>query len=112
MTDNDIIKALGFCESPDCECTGECPMFHNGINSISDCRGELHKNALCLINRQKEEIERLRKANDYLGCQANACNPTQTIKDFAAYLCDGRVSNDPVVIAMKCAVKELTEEQE
>lgn len=55
--DNDIIKALGFCESPDCECTGECPMFRNGINSISDCRGELHKNALALINRQKAEVE-------------------------------------------------------
>ena len=59
MNDNDIIKALEFCESPDCECTRECPMFCNGIKSISDCRGELHKNALDLINRQKAEIERL-----------------------------------------------------
>jgi hypothetical protein len=59
MNDNDIIKALELCESPTCECTGECPMFHNGTNSISDCRGELHKNALDLINRLKAENERL-----------------------------------------------------
>lgn len=57
MNDNDIIKALGFCESPTCECTSECPMFYNGTNSKSDCRGELHKNALRLINRLKSEIE-------------------------------------------------------
>lgn len=64
MNDNDIIKALGFCESPDCECTSLCPMFYNGTNCISDCRGELHKNALDLINRQKAEIERLTKDNE------------------------------------------------
>lgn len=33
----------------------------------------------------------------------------EAIKEFAERLCDGRVSNDPVVIAVKCAVKEMTE---
>ena len=35
---------------------------------------------------------------------------TEAIKELADRLCDGRVSNDPVVIAVKCTVKEMTEE--
>lgn len=33
----------------------------------------------------------------------------EAIKEFAEMLCNGRVANDPVVIAVKCAVKEMTE---
>lgn len=71
MNDNDIIKALEFCESLTCECTSECPMFYNGTNSKSDCRGELHQNALDLINRQKAEIERLCERLDDLYEEVN-----------------------------------------
>ena len=66
MNDNDIIKALEFCESLTCECTSWCPMFYNGTNSKSDCRGELHKNALDLINRLKAENEELKQRIEVL----------------------------------------------
>lgn len=117
MNDNDIIKALGYCFA-----VGDC---EHCIYADKPCQ-ELMADALDLINRQKTEIERLnhiraelskeidklREVINDFNYQVNAWNPTQTIKDFAAYLCDGRVSNDPVVIAVKCAVKEMTEEQE
>lgn len=65
--------------------------------------------------RQLAEIERLTGYNKNLQTANTALSNeildirNATIKEFAEYLCDGRVSNDPVVIAAKCAVKELTE---
>lgn len=119
MTDNDIIKALKCCLGERESCR-ECPAYNYGSK---ECVDEMLLTALDLINRQKaenerlnhiraeisKEIDKLREVNNDLNYQVNAWNPTQTIKDFAAYLCDGRVSNDPVVIAVKCAVKEMTE---
>ena len=62
MTDNEIIKALECCQkvkgyrhTPICQ---ECPLYE------SRCAIELPKNALNLINRQKEEIESLKIANE------------------------------------------------
>lgn len=53
MTDNEIIKALEYCESQldccNCKCLGYCPQDINELNGL----------ALDLINRQKAEIERL-----------------------------------------------------
>lgn len=65
MNDNDIIKALEYCEKR-YPCTNFCPMFYNGTATKSDCRRMLHENALDLINRQKTEIEKLRKENTEL----------------------------------------------
>lgn len=81
MSDNDIIKALEFCESLTCECTSECPMFYNGTNSISDCRGELHKNTLDLINRLKAENERLQAENAKLRLEMSYMKSPNTIGD-------------------------------
>ena len=55
MTDNEIIKALEYCDNQGI--TSECEKcsIKNG------CRSVLIKNALDLINRQKEEIEELSK---------------------------------------------------
>ena len=59
--------------------------------------------------RQLAEIERLRKTLGSVQHEQYTNGRNDGIREFAAYLCDGRVSNDPVVIAVKCAVKEMTE---
>lgn len=53
MTDNDIIKALEHCFE---SCNGTCPYY-----KYKDCRHRLYLNALDLIDRQKAEIEKLKK---------------------------------------------------
>lgn len=58
MTDKEIIKALECCHKGRAECE-ECPLWHtSGANA--DCVDRLTGSALNLINRQKEEIERLK----------------------------------------------------
>ena len=61
MTDNEIIKALECCskypEEQDCS---ECPLNSRGADCLDF---ELGKFVLDLINRQKEEIERLKTEN-------------------------------------------------
>lgn len=67
------------------------------------------------INRQKAEIDRLNKLviekHKEIDRLDNYIQYTRsdTIKEFAKRLCDGRVSNDPVVIAAEALLKELTE---
>ena len=63
FTDDEIIKALECCLSGNVnksavEICSPCPFFHDG-----NCTDLLKQNALALINRQKAEIERLRKYN-------------------------------------------------
>ena len=58
MTDNEIIKALECCRDNDNnlnmeKCFGVCP--YDG-----ECAGKFMQDALSLITRQKEEIERLK----------------------------------------------------
>ena len=53
MTDNEIIKCLRHCRAGDCE---NCKALN-----VCDATFSFHKEALDLINRQKEEIERLRE---------------------------------------------------
>lgn len=62
MTDNEIIKALECCKKT--ICVG-CPNFHND-KGILWCKEELQSETLDLINRQKAEIERLKKENDVI----------------------------------------------
>lgn len=73
MTDEQIIKALEYCcgnIKSDEECSEDMcyqvslPEGRNG--DIRWCRQWLIKDALDLINRQKEEIERLKKKNKIL----------------------------------------------
>ena len=158
MTDNEIIKALEYCRDYDCvNCT------------VEDCKDPL-RFALSLINRQKAELDDL-KRDDFPRCKdalrraneigrevdeenvrlkaeiaenkseiailrdsninlqelyqaervrvinarqkvidlAKALKPAkaEAIKEFAERLCEGRVSNDPVVIAVGCELKEM-----
>lgn len=58
------------------------------------------------IDCQSKEIERLQRRNLELQHQILNCK-SEVIKEFAERLCDGRVSNDPVVIAVKCELKEM-----
>ena len=58
MTDNEIIKALECCTN-NYECPTECPLY----KTDGDCLIALNKPTLDLINRQKEEIEILKKYN-------------------------------------------------
>ncbi len=53
MTDNESIKALECCIKDDCE---NCPYLANGL---FECGEHFNEDVLDLINRQKEEIERL-----------------------------------------------------
>lgn len=77
MTDNEIIKALECCRKGKCR---ECCMDEEYL-SINECTAELAKEALDLIQRQQERIERqkgnldavLKEREDY----------TEAIKEFA-----------------------------
>ena len=59
MTDNDIIKALERTASWVCD---ECK-FHGEMCDGNKCEKVIADNALDLINRQKAEIEELKRQN-------------------------------------------------
>lgn len=85
MTDNDIIKALECCiGNTNC---GECPMFRT-----PNCMNKVFNYALDLINRQREEIERLKDYNENLQTANTALSneileiKSKAIKEFAEEL--------------------------
>ena len=69
-----------------------------------------------IMEMQRAEIERLQLSNESLNeiigdllddwSSAIQKAKTEAVKEFAERLCEGRVSNDPVVIAVKVALKE------
>ena len=59
MTDNEIIKALECCMQGN-NCGGCCP-YDDEDDTCEECTSKLTRDALSLINRQKTEIERLKK---------------------------------------------------
>lgn len=74
------------------------------------------------IQRQKAENERLTETSEEavscfhrmeslynIKCMELKVAKTEAIISFAKRLCDGRVSNDPVVIAADALLKEMTE---
>ena len=110
MTDNDIIKALECCSKGSYVCGENCPRFDNGKLTIPACRFELLGEALDLINRQKAEIEELRKGftadMDYFASEYDSKIKSEAIKEFAerfkekSYLNDGVVYIDNLVKEM------------
>ena len=136
MGDNEIIKALECCRfavaKTDCN---SCPYAE--CTSNKGCNGETVEDALDLINRQKVAIENLSHNNgtmtnsirklqkeleqanaevellhsDYTYKFVKAKAKAEAYKEFAEMLCEDRVSNDPVVIAARCLLKELEGEQ-
>lgn len=112
MTDNKIIKALECCVKTEfiSDCA-KCEMF------AFDCKDILIENALDLINRQKEEIGRLKKRNTLLlkkKCKdintARKIIKSEAIKEFAKFIIDK--SKNRIIRAMDIPdyVKEMTEE--
>lgn len=96
MTDNEIIKALECCTSEitrEVNCTN-CPML-----GTRDCMTELKKNALDIINRQKEEIEKLQ--SDHSSMQSTLAKMSlvveqakqEAVKEFAERLQDKLATN-------------------
>jgi hypothetical protein len=118
VTDKEIIKALECCITNKCD---ECAIYKECHNENGKGRVQV---VLDLIKRQQaeiewlkkivedyakaeEEIERLQKENERfadIGKLYSAIK-SEAIKEFAERLCKDRVSNDPVVIAVKTELK-------
>ena len=63
------------------------------------------------LDNSNAEIERLTKANERFAEEFDAYYASvkcEAYKEFAERLCEGRVSNDPVVIAVKVELEEMT----
>lgn len=125
MTDKEIIKGLECClDTSPFNCI-DCPMF-NATNSTMVCSKIVTKFALDLINRQQKEVERLKAEEEkypfkcVMPFNSMICSKSiedydrlvgdiwaDAIKEFAERLCEGRLSNDPIVIAVKCELKEM-----
>ena len=84
MTDNDIIEGLRCCNNGLCEI---CPYHEEEF--LADCREQNGNDALDLINRQKAEIERLKRI---LGGTSKVLSETcagvrvEAIREFAEML--------------------------
>lgn len=92
MTDNEIIRCLRHCRAGDCE---NCKALN-----VCDATFSFHKEALDLINRQKAEIEGLKRGVTF----------TFTIEDFES-IKETIISNIDNKIKSE-AIKEFAEELE
>lgn len=112
MTDNEIINALECCDNCFCEQCHYKP-------KLLDCREELCKDALDLINRQKAEIERYKGVIKLLESDVQAAK-TEAIKEFAerlkkgllAYMCSDRIQFIKAEYELDNLVKEMAEVKE
>ena len=133
LTDSEVVKALKCCFI--IRDHKGCPLAQFGSN-VTECRREMAENVIDLINRRNAEIKELqseikilkdsninlhelyqnekekvakakRKVID-IGRALKTAKADATIS-FAKRLCDGRVSNDPVVIAVDTLIMEMTE---
>ena len=98
MTDNEIIKTL------ECLCGGgdsctECA-YHKKYR-FDECRKQVAKDALYLINRLQAEIERLTKETMNMAATIETCQ-SEAIKEFAESLND-RIINFPSVYPVENA---------
>ena len=108
MTDNEIIKALECCtKGTTSDVCDDCPLRTTDICTEEE-NGVL-KLALDLINSQKAEIEALIAGQETLQRYISTAK-AEAVKEFAERLCKDRVSNDPVVIAVKVELKTAGEE--
>lgn len=113
MTDNEIIsidEAIRHCYETYFERDDLCRECREERKQLAKWLEEL-KESRNTINRQKAEIERLREIANHK-CQKCVsrtieCAKSEVIKEFAERLCKGRVSNDPVVIAVRAELKEM-----
>lgn len=109
MTDNEIIRCLRFCRAGDCE---NCKAL-----DVCDATFSFHKETLDLINRQKAEIERLKKNIDGLNIFTTnhiKVIRLQAMKEFAERLKEHRYGELNNCISFSVGyldslVKEMTE---
>lgn len=104
-----------------------CPQFGDDHYGEWGCLAYDQRKAILhlveTIDRQQAEVERLTETSEEavscfhrmeslynIKCMELKVAKTEAYKEFAERLCDGRVSNDPVVIEAKALLKELTEE--
>lgn len=109
MTDKEIIKALECIASKKDVLCKNCT--YNKYH-LMECHRTASKDAIDLINRQQAEIERLQTENNQFADIGKMYSEikTEAIKEFAERLCEGGISNDPVVIAVKAELKEMVGE--
>ena len=122
MNDNEIIKALECCTvCSSIETCGECPYVE--CPTRKGCVGEMVKDALDLINRQKAEIERLQNAYKQCAWERDIfldelkTAKSEAIKDFAERLKEEATVDDDSTwwvanIDIDNLVKEMTEGKE
>lgn len=98
MTDQEIVQALRCCA--DYSCSAKCPAFNGGL----DCREEMHKEVLALIEHLRAENAALRADLRKNGCtyckHAGEC--TDDMHAFGQEDCD-RCTKKPDCICMKCS---------
>ena len=87
MTDNEIIKALEYCMYDDYDYCKECMYREN-----KPCQENLIRDALCLINRQKAEIERLRY--NLKAVLDERADHSDAINEFAERLKENKIDID------------------
>ena len=109
MTDEQIIKAF------------EEMSKDNHMSTINQM---ICGDVLDIVSRQKAEIEELHSDKIIAETHEKAAKDlfkncvkqlkeakSKAIKEFAEQLCKDRVANDPIVIAVKAELKEMTEEK-
>ena len=88
FTDEEVIKALECCSKDNVKDCDACP--YEDMETKTYCVNELIKDALDLINRQKEQIEELRKGfkadADYFANEYDSYIRAEAIKEFAKRL--------------------------
>ena len=119
-----IKKALECCASSNeiSACESGCPLWEEDPCPCNDEPNAVIKCALTLINELTEENERLRAENERLKAdcvkgadaliqemQRNRTIEADTITKMHSMLCEGRVSNDNVVIVANQIAKEMLE---
>ena len=135
MTVNEIIKALECCYVEDsCPNCNECPIknacdYYGVIDEVFSLinRQKVEIERLQMDNKQlqsdvinanqnwdhikglweceKEKVDSA-KQKVICACKMLKTAKSEAIKEFAERLCDGRVSNDPVVIAVKVELEK------
>lgn len=86
MTDEKIIKAMKFCSDTNCL---YCPLLDAPLQE-KECKSNLIRNALDIINRQNAEIEMLKGWQDLLKAEKHSLIKAEAIKEFAERLKEKR----------------------
>ena len=103
MTDSEIIKALDCCKYDDCN---NCP------NVVDNCHANLIDYAISLINRQKEEIKRLKEENNHFANigKMDSKIKSEAIKEFAERVKDLIYEADDINPVSETQIDNLVKE--